>query len=290
MMSVRKPSFVQTLRAQWLGQQMRELREERGFTLRQAAEYLERDLSSVARWERAEWPFRREHVVSLLDLYGEHDPKRRAHFIELAEDAWRTDRWDAEYGEVVDASFIDYPWLESRAEQICSYNAMLIPGLLQTPEYAEAVIRHAEGDQATPQQIARWKALRMDRQRVLDRKPKVKISAVLEESVLRRPVGDQATMQAQLRHLHALSRRPNVEILIVPIAAGLHAGVLGSFWLFKMPKPYPEVAYLEHLGGRLYMESPKSMRYALAYDQLRAAAYSAAESAQLIMTIAEELS
>nr|WP_244236244.1 helix-turn-helix transcriptional regulator [Micromonospora inaquosa] len=89
-MPARRESFVQTLRAQWLGQQMRQLREQRGITLKQAAEFLERDFSSIARWERAEWPFRRGVVVSLLDLYGEHDGRERNRFIQLAEDAWRT--------------------------------------------------------------------------------------------------------------------------------------------------------------------------------------------------------
>ncbi len=289
-MRKKNDSYVQTLRAQWLGQQMRELREECGFTLQRAAEFLERDLSSVSRWERAEWPFLRGHVVSLLDLYGVHDEKRREHFIQLAEDAWRTDRWDAEYDELVDASFIDYPWLESRAEQICSYNAMLVPGLMQTREYAEAVIRNAEGDRATRHSVNKWVQLRMDRQQVLDRKPVVKIAAVLEENVLRRPVGGHAAMRTQLSHLGELARRPNVEVRVVPTSVGWHAALDGSFWLFRMPKPYPEVAYVEHLGGRLYMESPKSKEYSLAYDRLREAALGRAESAKLIATIAEELS
>jgi transcriptional regulator with XRE-family HTH domain len=290
MMSVRKPSFVQTLRAQWLGAQMRELREERGFTLRQAAEYLERDLSSVARWERAEWPFRREHVVSLLDLYGEHDPKRRAHFIELAEDAWRTDRWDAEYGEVVDASFIDYPWLESRAEQICSYNAMVLPGLLQTPEYAETVIRFAEGERATQLAVAKWMQLRKERQQVLCREPVLTFRAVVEEAVLRRPIGGPVVMREQLLHLVELARRPNVEVRVLPSTIGMHAGVNGSFVVFRMPKPYPEVAYVETLAGRLFVEPPMSKRCSDAYARLWETALGPTESAKLIAWIVEELS
>ncbi|MEU8215001.1 helix-turn-helix transcriptional regulator [Micromonospora taraxaci] len=288
-MPARREAIVQTLRAQWLGQQMRQLRERRGITLKQAAEFLERDFSSIARWERAEWPFRRGVVVSLLDLYGEHDGRERNRFIQLAEDAWRTDRWDDDYDELVDASFIDFPWLETRAEQISSWDAFLMPGLLQTPGYAEAVIRNAEGEQATDFSVAKWLQLRLDRQRVLSREPVVHVAAIIDESVLRRPVGRPAVMRAQLQHLGGLIQRPNIDLRVLRSKVGLHAGLDGSFVLFRMPKPYPEVAYAETLGGRRFMESPKSKRYALAYHRLRDVALDQRETAVLISKITEEL-
>ncbi|MEV1157050.1 helix-turn-helix transcriptional regulator [Micromonospora chokoriensis] len=288
-MPARREAIVQTLRAQWLGQQMRQLRERRGITLKQAAEFLERDFSSIARWERAEWPFRRGVVVSLLDLYGEHDGRERNRFIQLAEDAWRTDRWDDDYDELVDASFIDFPWLETRAEQISSWDAFLMPGLLQTPDYAEAVIRNAEGEQATDFSVAKWLQLRLDRQRVLSREPVVHVAAIIDESVLRRPVGRPAVMRAQLQHLGGLIQRPNIDLRVLRSKVGLHAGLDGSFVLFRMPKPYPEVAYAETLGGRRFMESPKSKRYALAYHRLRDVALDQRETAVLISKITEEL-
>ncbi|MBM0204163.1 helix-turn-helix domain-containing protein [Micromonospora sp. STR1s_5] len=288
-MPARRESFVQTLRAQWLGQQMRQLRERRGITLKQAAEFLERDFSSIARWERAEWPFRRGVVVSLLDLYGEHDGRERNRFIQLAEDAWRTDRWDDDYDELVDASFIDFPWLESRAERIYSWDAFLMPGLMQTPAYAEAVIRNAEGEDATDFSVGKWLQLRIDRQRVLTRNPTVRVAAIIDESVLRRPVGGPAVMRGQLHHLGDLMRQPNIDIRVLPSRVGLHAGLDGSFVLFGMPKPYPEVAYAETLGGRRFMESPTSKRYALAYDRLRDVALDRREAAELIAEIKEEL-
>lgn len=288
-MPARREAIVQTLRAQWLGQQMRQLRERRGITLKQAAEFLERDFSSVARWERAEWPFRRGVVVSLLDLYGEHDGRERNRFIQLAEDAWRTDRWDDDYDELVDASFIDFPWLETRAEQISSWDAFLMPGLLQTPGYAEAVIRNAEGERATDFSVAKWLQLRLDRQRVLSREPAVRVAAIIDESVLRRPVGRPALMRAQLQHLSGLLQRPNIDLRVLRSRVGLHAGLDGSFVLFRMPKPYPEVAYAETLGGRRFMESPRSKRYALAYHRLRDVALDQRETAALISKITEEL-
>ncbi|SBT38881.1 helix-turn-helix domain-containing protein [Micromonospora narathiwatensis] len=280
--------FIRTLRAQWLGQQLRALREERGMTLKLVSEHLQRDMSALGRYERADWPIRKGDVTALLDLYGFHNAAERARLLALAEEVWRTDRWDDDYGDVVDSSFIEYPWLEGRAEKITSYNTILLPGLMQTRDYAEAVIRNAEKPDVPAAKIARWVQLRLERQKVLDRSTRV--AAVLDESVLRRLVGGRRTMSAQLQHLHELALRRNVEVRVLPSSTALHAGLDGSFTLFTLPRPYPAVAYLENLAGRLYVEAPKSMRFVHAYDRLREAALGTSESAQLIASIVEELS
>ncbi|MET8200765.1 helix-turn-helix domain-containing protein [Micromonospora taraxaci] len=290
MVANREP-FVRTLRAQWLGQQMRELREKRGLTLKYVAQYLERDFSSLARYERAEWPFRRDLVIALLDLYGVYDEGERERMIQLAQDAWRVDRWDSSFDKTIyDASFIDFPWLESRAEQVCTYASLLIPGLLQTRDYAEAVIRNAEPSSASEVEIRRWVQLRIDRQRLLDGPSSTRLAVIIEESALRRPVMSRSVMAAQLSHLARSTARPTIEIRVVPLTLGLHAGLDGTFWLFKMPAPYPDVAHAETLGGRLFLESGRALRYVRAYDRLREAALSVSESAKLITALAEELS
>ncbi|MEW2383920.1 helix-turn-helix transcriptional regulator [Micromonospora sp. NPDC047707] len=290
-MAAKREAFVRTLRAQWLGQQMRELRERRGLTLKYVAQYLERDFSSLARYERAEWPFRRDLVVELLDLYGVYDERERDRLIQLAQDAWRVDRWDNDLGGTIyDTSFIDFPWLESRAEQVCTYASLLIPGLLQTRDYAEAVIRNAEPSSTSEAQIRKWVQLRMDRQRLLDRPSPTRLGVIVEETALRRPVMTRGVMAAQLAHLVRSARKPTVEIRVLPATLGLHAGLDGTFWLFKMPPPYTDVAHAETLGGRLFVESDKALRYVRAYDRLREAALSASESAKLLSAIAEELS
>ncbi|MEU3456699.1 helix-turn-helix transcriptional regulator [Micromonospora sp. NPDC006766] len=290
-MAAKRESFVRTLRAQWLGQQMRELRERRGLTLKYVARFLERDFSSLARYERAEWPFRRDLVVQLLDLYGVYDESERDRLIQLAQDAWRVDRWDNDFDKTIyDTSFIDFPWLESRAEQVCTYAALLIPGLLQTRDYAEAVIRNAEPSSTSEVQIRKWVQLRMDRQRLLDAPSPTRLAVIIEEAALRRPVMSRGVMASQLVHLTETARKPTVEIRILPSTLGLHAGLDGTFWIFKMPSPYSDVAHAETLGGRLFMESDKALRYVRAYDRLREAALSASESAKLIAALAEELS
>ncbi len=96
-------------------------------------------------------------------------------------------------------------------------------------------------------------------------------------------------MVAQLAHLVQSARKPTIEIRVLPATLGLHAGLDGTFWLFKMPPPYVDVAHAETLGGRLFMESDKALRYVRAYDRLREAALSANESAKLLSALAEEL-
>ncbi|MFG1883982.1 helix-turn-helix domain-containing protein [Micromonospora sp. NPDC049102] len=290
MAAIREP-FVRTLRAQWLGQQMRELREKRGLTLKYVAQYLERDFSSLARYERAEWPFRRDLVVALLDLYGVYDERERERLIQLAQDVWRVDRWDNGFDKTIyDNSFIDFPWLESRADEVCTYAAHLIPGLLQTRDYAEAVIRNAEPSSASEVDIRKWVQLRMDRQRLLDGPPPMRLSVIIEEAALRRHVMSRSVMAAQLAHLARATAKPTIEIRVLPLALGLHAGLDGTFWLFKMPAPYSDVAHAETLGGRLFLESDNASRYVRAYDRPREAALSATESAKLITALTEELS
>ncbi|WP_444950520.1 helix-turn-helix domain-containing protein [Micromonospora ureilytica] len=280
--------FIRTLRAQWLGQQLRNLREEREMTLKLVAEHLQRDMSALGRYERADWPIRKGDVISLLDLYGFHHAAERARLLALAEEVWRTDRWDEDYGDVVDASFIEYPWLEGRAEQVCCFHLTLVPGLLQTREYAEAVIRNAAEPGVTEGTIKRWVELRMTRQEVLRRRRPLMISAVIDEAALRRMVGGPEVRGRQLHHLVQAQRMSNVAIRVMPFGAALHQGLDGTFWIFRLPEPYPAVAYVESLGGRLYLESPKAERFVRAYGRLLDSALSESESTKLITSIAEE--
>jgi len=282
--------FIRTLRAQWLGQQLRELREQRGMSLELVAEHLNRDRSALGRYERAEWPIQRHDVLALLDLYGFHQARPRAQLLSLAEEVWRTDRWNDNYGDLVDASFIDFPWLESRANTVCSYHATVIPGLFQLREYADLMIRCVEGPGATEEKKRRGVELRMDRQRVLDEPGQTRFETIIEEAALRRQIGGSSLLRTQLGHLSKITQHLRVEVRVLPSRVWLHPGLDGSFWLFRMPRPYPEVAYLESLAGQMYFELPKSAKYLSAYDRLREAALDPRESAKLITTIAEELS
>ncbi len=277
-----------TLRAQWLGKRLRELRERSGMTLKQAGEYLQRNLSMVSRFETGEYPIRRGDVMALLDLYAVSDDGERAALLRLSEDIWRKDGWERFTGSV-DRGLIDFPWLEARAERICSYDAMLLPGLLQTPEYAECLIRNAAEPTNTEEDIATWLEFRLARQRILSGDQPTRVAVVLDESVLRRRIGGRAVMRRQLAHLLELGRWRNVRLQVLPFAAGEHAGLDGTLTFFEMPGPYSHVAYLENLDGRLYLESTGAQRVCRAYDRVREAALGEKESAALIEAVAEEL-
>lgn len=284
-MSYREP-FPRTLRAQWLGQQMRDLRTRRGMTLQGTAQYFGRDHSTLARLEKAEWPFKRADVVALLDIYGVYDGQERARLLQLCDDCWRTDEWDVDFADSgYDRSFVDCRWLESRASAIAFYQPFLVPDLLQTRAYAEEVLRLAEGSALPAQSLAQSVDQIVDRQALLDT-GRTRVSAILDDAVLRRQLGDPELMRAQLNHLADLARRPHVEIRVLPATASLYSRFGGGFALYRMLHPYPEVAYIENLAGRIYLEAPRSKRFVMAYDRLRAAALSPAESTALLVRTA----
>jgi transcriptional regulator with XRE-family HTH domain len=282
--------FTRTLRAQWFGHHLRTLREKRGMTLNMAAQILNRDRSALGRYERAEWPVPRYDAETLLSVYGCHEEEERAQLLAVVDDLWRTDRWIKNGVAPDKAFFIDVPWLESRAERICSYHATLMPGLFQLPEYAELVIRRVEGRRASEEKITRFIELRMTRQRILDDPHHAKMETVIDEGVLRRQIGGRTLLRAQLAHLAKIARRPRVEIRVLPAQVALHPGLDGSFWIFRMPAPYPAVAYQENRAGRFFVESPNSESFLDAYDEIRETALDPVESLKLVTTIEEELS
>jgi transcriptional regulator with XRE-family HTH domain len=278
------PQWV-TLRSQWLGQQLRDLREANGLMIKEVAEYLQRDPGTVSRFESGFYPIRRPDLMALLGLYGISDRKRRDVLMTLSEDVWQKGWWDGFAGDVV-GTLVDYVWLESRAEEVQSFAAIVVPGLLQTREYAEAVIRGRDTD-ATPEQIERWLELRMARQGVLN-EGSPRLSMILDESVLRRAVGSPEIMAGQLRRLVECSASDAVEIRVLPFRAGTLASTEGAFGIFQMPDPFPEVAYAETLAGAIYVESPDTARFTRAYDGHRNLALGPEESADFISAIAEE--
>ncbi|ACY99295.1 MULTISPECIES: helix-turn-helix domain-containing protein [Thermomonospora] len=275
-----------TLRSQWLGQQLRELREKSGLLLKDAAEYLQRDPGTVSRFESGFYPIRRPDLLALMDLYGVSDPQRREALLRLSQDVWQKGWWDG-YVHDVAGSMIDFVWLEARATHIRSFAAIVVPGLLQTPEYAEHVIRVNEPG-ASPDQIKRWLELRMTRQRLLDGDTPPRLSVILDEAVLHRQIGTPAIMAAQLRHLIEYAARPTVDIRVLPFRAGTPAGTYGTFDIFTLPDSFPEVAYTETLAGAIYIESPDTERFIRAYDGHESLALGPADSIELISALAEE--
>lgn len=259
-----------TLRAQWLGQQLREMRERARMTLKEAGDFINRNPSTVSRMEAGIIPPRVPEVLAYLDMCGIDDARRRADLKTMAQDAWQKGWWEGFAADVA-GSLIDWVWLESRAREIRSFETAVLPGLLQTREYAEALIRAAHTG-ATKEQITRFVDLRMTRQRRLEEPEPVKLSTIIEEGALRRLVGGPEVMKAQLAHLRTMAGWPNIEILILPATAGAHASPNGSFDVFRMRRPYPYTGCISTAAGSLVVEGEKAEKLVGTYDRLRCAA------------------
>ncbi|MEU8037131.1 helix-turn-helix transcriptional regulator [Streptosporangium sp. NPDC049078] len=269
-----------TLRAQWLGKHLREFRESAKLTLKQAGDYLQRDAGTISRLESGIIPARASDVLALLNLYGVGDQKIRDGLEQISRDIWRKGWWDGYAADSL-AGMLDHAWLETRAKGIHSYETMVIPGLLQTRDYARAVIA-AGGMGAPDEQLERWVEFRTERQRVLDTATAPNVEVVLDEAVLCRVIGGSEVMYAQLKNLSEVMARPNVTIRVVPFDVGAHASLEGSFTIFDMPDPYSNVAYVETRAGAVYTEAEGAEIFVRAYDSLQSAALTPDESATVI--------
>jgi len=276
-----------TLRAQLLGKQLRELRESAKLTLKQAGDYLQREPGTMSRMESGIIPIRAADVMALLNLYGVEDQNLRDGLERLSRDIWRKGWWDG-YDSDSMGVMIDYAWIEARAEEIGSYDAMVVPGLLQTREYAEATIRGADRD-ASDEAIKRWIEFRMNRQHILDQEKPPRVTTILDESVLERMIGGPDVMRAQLRKIVELSEHPAITVQVLPLRAASHASPEGPFTLFTMPDPYLKLAHVDMRGGAIYVESPKVENFARIYTHLREAALTPEESVALISSKAERI-
>ncbi len=263
------------------------MREARKLTLKECGDYLVRDQGSVSRFENATLPCRPQDVMALLNLFGIDDPRKREHYDQVAREVWQTGWWDR-YAEDLHEKFIDLAWLESRSDEMRGYASLVIPGLLQTPEYAEEVIRASDPD-ASNEQVAKYLEFRLTRQRVRDDESK-RFAFILDESVLRRIIGGPAIMRAQLDYLLTLAKDPRIELRVLTFSAGAHAAHNGEFQLFVLPEPYPEVAYSETLAGSLYVETEGVERFSRAYDLLGKKAMTAKQSVEIISAAREDTS
>lgn len=277
-----------SLRSQWLGDKVRDLRKSRKMSLKEVGEYLQRDQGTISRYENGELPVRRGDLTVMLDLFGVSDEQLREDLEQIRKDSWQKDWWDQHKADL-GKDFINMPWLESRAKRICSYHQILVEGRLQTRGYAEAVIRNAERGQAGEDQITRWIDIRMDRQQILTGDDPARLSVIFEESVLHRQIGDKAVWHDQLQRLLDEGERENIEVRIMPFAHAPHAGHQGTFELFKMPNPYPEVAYVDTLAGILYVEEPRVQRFSQAWEDLYERALDPESSARLIAKRLKEI-
>jgi len=168
--------------------------------------------------------------------------------------------WWYSYRDVIPSWFEPYLGMEQAASVIRTYENQFVPGLLQIPPYADAVIRSGRGA-ASDDEIDRLVELRMRRQNILRRRRPAHLWVILDEGTLRRPFGGRGTMRAQLQHLIDACDMPHVTIQVLPLSKGGPAAE-GAFTVLRLPdSDLPDVAYLEHLGAALYPDRPADLDY-----------------------------
>jgi len=269
--------------------ELKRLREAAGFTCESAGAPLEWSASKVSRIENGRSTLRARDVRDLLEVYGVDNPAIAEGLLALLRDSAQRGWWSS-YGDVMPDTYRTLIGLEGEAASIWSYEGELVTGLLQTEDYARALIRATELSD-TPDEIDRRVAVRMARQEILDRPDAPRLWAVMNEAVLRRPVGGSKVMKAQLQYLAVIAERPNVDVQVLPFSEGAHPAMAGPFLQLKFADPGdPDVTYLENARGGLWLEkTSETDRYTLMFEHVRARALSPDQSIAFILRAAEEM-
>ncbi|WP_328476691.1 helix-turn-helix domain-containing protein [Actinoplanes sp. NBC_00393] len=267
-MSTDHESGGATVRRLQLGAHLRALRRAAGLTRDQAGYHIRGSESKISRMELGRVSFKERDVTDLLKLYGVDDPAEHTRVLTMTREANAPSWWQA-YGDVLENWFQNYLDLEQAAELIRTYEVQFVPGLLQTDAYARAVIRLGH-DNASPGEIDRRAKLRMARKQVLEGPDAPRLWAVLDEAVLRRPIGGRAVLREQIESLIAACDSPNVRLQVMPFESGGHAAAGGAFSILRFPhQELPDVVYIEHLTSGLYLEKREEVdHYAAAIGRL----------------------
>ncbi|WP_424213223.1 helix-turn-helix domain-containing protein [Streptomyces sp. BI20] len=282
-----------TVRRRRLGMELRKLREERGMTAEAVAERLLVSQSKISRLENGRRSISQRDVRDLCEVYEVADPRVVDSLMQMAKESRQQGWWHA-FG---DLPYSVYIGLETDATSLRVYEPQVIPGLLQTTEYAQALIlgavpeisqseidkrvnvrmrrqlRLVEGDQNTNQQVG-----------------PLRLWAVLDEAALRRRVGDGEVMVEQLQWLIEQSRLPHVTIQVIPFAMGAHPGVNGQYAILEFPDATDStVVYIEGVTSDLYLEKTNDVqKYSVMYEHLRAQALGVEQTRDYIADIIEE--
>ncbi len=253
-----------------------------------AAERIGGDKPKISRQENGRQGVSKLEIEALLALYGVSDERLRTALITLAREGRRKGWW-AQYSDILSSNFQERLSIESDAARILTFQPMLVPGLLQTVEYATETIR-SFNKTATEEQLDSYIEVRRSRQEIFARENPPQYVCLLDEAVLRREVGGPAVMAAQLGRILEVNNPPKLTIQVVPFSQGWHAGADGAFNIYSYPDPMDlDVVNLEYLDGALYLEEDEPVeRYQLAFDELRATALASRQSMELISTVKRE--
>ena len=271
-----------TVRRRELGALLRALRLEHGWTAEEVAEQLLVSPSKISRQETGQRGVSPRDIRALCDLYGV-EGEQRQHLIDLASEGKQRAWWQA-----TDLPYLTYMGLEAEAASISDYGLGILPGLLQTPDYARAVVEAAV-PKWVPEIVERRVHGRLDRQeRILSSPEAPRFEAVVDESVLHRVVGNPAIMQAQLEHLLTLSERPAISLRIIPYGAGALPAGNNKFIILSFTSPnVGDVVFIEGLTGDLYLEDPADVEvYAATFRALTSLAAAPDDTREIILGMA----
>ncbi|MFE6622492.1 helix-turn-helix domain-containing protein [Streptomyces sp. NPDC057740] len=285
-MSERRPA--PTVGQVVLGKRLQELREAANLGREEAARVLRVAPATVRRMETAEVALKIPYVQVLLETYGVPEDEATA-FVTLAEEANQPGWWQR-FHDVLPDWFSLYVSLEGAARIVRSYEPHFVPGLLQTEDYARAVLEAGTIGQTGPETIERHVSLRMERQRLLERPDPPHLWVIMEETVLRRPVSVRdEVMRGQVDKLLEFAERDRVTLQIAEFAAGPHPGTYAPFSLFRFAEPeLPDMVYTEYLTGALYLDSRTEVATHLeVLDHMSTAAASAERTKKILREFRE---
>ncbi|MCS0637951.1 helix-turn-helix transcriptional regulator [Streptomyces sp. LP05-1] len=285
-----EPRSAPTVGQVVLGKRLQDLRERAGLKREQAAKVLRVAPATIRRMETAEVALKIPYVQLLLQAYGVPAGEAEG-FVQLAEDANRPGWWQR-FHDVLPGWFSMYVSLEGAASVIRAYEPQFVPGLLQTEEYARAILRGGAVGQIGHEDIERHVALRMRRQELLARTDAPRFWVIMDETVLRRPVGGgPEIMRGQLDRLIEEAERPHITLQLAEFSSGHHPGTYGPFVLFRFAVPeLPDMVYSEYLTGAVYLDArPEVAVHLEVMDRMAAQAATAQRTKEILRELRKEL-
>ena len=272
-----------------LGSQLRNLRESRGISREDAGYTIRASGSKISRMELGRVSFKERDITDLLTLYGVDDPGERAALVDLARQA-NSPGWWHKYSDVLPDWFQVYVGLEEAASLIRVYELQFVPGLLQTTDYCRAVVELGQRG-ASREEIGHRVSLRMERQKLLSRPNPPHLWAIVDEAVLRRPIGGAEVMRGQLERLIMVAKEPHLTLQVMPFRAGGHAAESGPFTLMRFPEyDLPDVVYIEQLTSAVYLDKREDVeRYTEVMERLSVESDPPERTTDILTRILEEV-
>ncbi|MFI0468671.1 helix-turn-helix domain-containing protein [Saccharopolyspora sp. 5N102] len=275
------------VRRRQLGAMLRQLRQDSGKTVKDAAAWLGMGESNVSKIEKAKQAIKVQTVRALCQLY-DVDESKAGYLAKLAEESNQRGWW-SQYRETVPDWFRQFIGLEADAADIWNYEAEFIPGLLQTAGYVRALFR-ATRPGMSDDEIERQVTLRRERQERIDGNHPPRLHFFLNEAMIRRPVGDVDTIREQFERLIEASKAGHIILRILPFSAGPHPAMTGSFAMMRFPEEdAPAFVYIEHERGASYQEEPgDTERFAVIVAELERLSLSPEESREMLSEAANQ--